>query len=146
VGLPPQVRIYGYLQGGLGYALLGSPRRWLAVLWSTRSTGHLEQTITVSEPGRFHRIRHYGLLASCRTKADTLARARELIAANPPVLEQRRPQPPLVDAAGRPVEPVAHPCPCCGAAMEIIERFEAGRMPRHRPSPPPATPIRIDTS
>ena len=97
-------------------------------------------------PKGFHRIRHYGLLASGQSKADRLARARELIAAAPPALRQRRPEPPLVDAAGQPVEPVVQPCPCCGAAMEIIERFEAGRMPRHRPSPPPATPIGIDTS
>ena len=97
-------------------------------------------------PKGFHRIRHYGLLASGQSKADRLARARELIAAAPPALQHRRPEPPLVDAAGQPVEPVARPCPCCGAAMEIIERFEAGRMPRHRTSPPPATPIGIDTS
>ena len=32
-------------------------------------------------PKGFHRIRHYGLLARSRTKAETLARARELIAA-----------------------------------------------------------------
>ena len=32
-------------------------------------------------PKGFHRIRHYGLLARSRTKAATLARARELIAA-----------------------------------------------------------------
>ena len=32
-------------------------------------------------PKGFHRIRHYGLLASSRTKADTIERARELIAA-----------------------------------------------------------------
>jgi Putative transposase/Transposase zinc-binding domain len=97
-------------------------------------------------PKGFHRIRHYGLLASGQSKADRLARARELIAAAPPALRQRRPEPPLVDAAGQPVEPVVQPCPCCGAQMEIIERFEAGRVPRHRPSPPPATPIGIDTS
>ena len=27
-GLPPQVGIYGYLLGGLGYALLGSSANW----------------------------------------------------------------------------------------------------------------------
>src|SRR5262249_22314587 len=35
-------------------------------------------------PKGFHRIRHYGLLARSRTKADTLAHARELIAAATP--------------------------------------------------------------
>ena len=35
-------------------------------------------------PKGFHRIRHYGLLASSRTKADTMARARELIAVAAP--------------------------------------------------------------
>ena len=30
-------------------------------------------------PKGFHRIRHYGLLASSRAKADTIARARQLI-------------------------------------------------------------------
>ena len=96
-------------------------------------------------PKGFHRIRHYGLLASGRAKADTLARARELIAAAPPAVRQRRPEPPLADAAGQLVERTAHPCPCCGAAMEIIERFEAGKMPRHRASPASAA-IGADTS
>jgi hypothetical protein len=97
-------------------------------------------------PKGFHRIRHYGLLASNRTKPDTLARARELIAAaGPPTQETRRPEPPLVDASGQPVEPIAHPCPCCGAAMHIIETFEAGATPRHRPRAS-AIVIRIDTS
>jgi hypothetical protein len=97
-------------------------------------------------PKGFHRIRHYGLLASCRNKPDTLARARELIAAaGPPTLETRRPEPPPVDASGQPVEPIAHPCPCCGAAMVIIETFEAGRTPRHQPRAS-AIVIRIDTS
>jgi Putative transposase/Transposase zinc-binding domain len=97
-------------------------------------------------PKGFHRIRHYGLLASCRTKPDTLARARELIAAaGPSTLDTRRPEPPPVDASGQPVEPIAHPCPCCGAAMVIIETFEAGRTPRHQPRAS-AIAIRIDTS
>jgi hypothetical protein len=37
---------------------------------------------------------------------------------------------------------LAHPCPCCGGRMIIIETFERGCAPRYRPS----IPIRIDTS
>jgi hypothetical protein len=97
-------------------------------------------------PKGFHRIRHYGLLASSSTKAATLARARKLIAAaGPSTLESRQPEPPPVDASGRSIEPIAHPCPCCGAAMVIVETFEAGATPRHRPRAS-AIVIRIDTS
>jgi hypothetical protein len=31
------------------------------------------------------------------------------------------------------------PCPCCGGRMIIIETFEAGAQPRHRPRAPPIT-------
>jgi hypothetical protein len=95
-------------------------------------------------PKGFHRIRHYGLLARAKTKADTLARARKLISAATPA----RPEPkqrPSDDAAATAPEKPAHPCPCCGASMVIIETFEAGCTPRTRPSAP-ATTIRIDTS
>jgi hypothetical protein len=95
-------------------------------------------------PKGFHRIRHYGLLASCRTKAETLARARELIAlVAPPTPPPTKQQP--ADDDGPNAERPPHPCPCCGAAMVIIETFEAGTTPRHRPSGP-ATVIGIDTS
>ena len=91
-------------------------------------------------PNGFHRIRHYGLLASCRTKAATLARARELIAADtPPVKIQRN------DEAGASIEQPTHPCPCCGARMVIIETFAAGSVPHHRPTIRQLA-IRIDTS
>ncbi len=96
-------------------------------------------------PKGFHRIRHYGLLARSRTKADTIARARALIEQATP------PQPPRpakqhqstadTEATDKPV----HPCPCCGGRMVIIETFEAGTTPRHRPSVMP-TAVRIDTS
>ena len=98
-------------------------------------------------PKGFHRIRHYGLLATSRTKAATLARARELIAAAAPVtlLPTRAEANSAAKAATATSEPKpAHPCPCCGSAMVIIETFEAGRTPRNRPSSP--APIRIDTS
>ena len=96
-------------------------------------------------PKGFHRIRHYGLLASSRTKAETLARARELIAIATPAQPPRstKPEQPSGDAEA-PDKPV-HPCPCCGGRMVIIELFEAGSTPRNKPTVP-AKVIRIDTS
>jgi len=91
-------------------------------------------------PNGFHRIRHYGLFASA-SRADNLARARQLLAATAP-------QTPSDDAqATAPDEPhaLSHPCPCCGGRMIIIEVFEPGAMPQHRPTQP-ATVTRIDTS
>jgi hypothetical protein len=85
-------------------------------------------------PQGFHHIRHYGLLAS-GTRADNVARARELLAASKPegqpteaAVDQRKPD-----------------CPCCGGRMIIIEVFERGAAPRYRPAGP-ANAIRIDTS
>jgi len=91
-------------------------------------------------PKGFHRIRHYGLLASCHTKAETLARARELIAATTPAAKML-----CNDEAAEPSEQPAHPCPCCGARMIIIETFAAGCMAPHRPTIRQLA-IRIDTS
>ena len=91
-------------------------------------------------PKGFHRIRHYGLLASCRTKAETLARARELIAATTSAAKMQ-----CNDEAAASREQPAHPCPCCGARMVIIETFAAGCVPRHRPTTRQLA-IRIDTS
>ena len=96
-------------------------------------------------PKGFHRIRHYGLLASSRTKADTIARARKLIELAAPA----QPLPPTIkdqaptgtDATDKPL----HPCPRCGTRMVIVEMFEAGMTRRHRPSVMPIA-IRIDTS
>ena len=90
-------------------------------------------------PKGFHRIRHYGLFAN-GNRAENIARARELLAVAPP---PPKPEPvkPGVD------EPrvLPTPCPCCGGRMHVIETFEPGQTPRHRPSPTPAV-IRIDTS
>jgi Putative transposase len=73
-------------------------------------------------PHGFHRIRHYGLLASSARKA-SIARARELLAVAPP------PQPDKVP------EPLGWlpPCPCCGGRMTIIETFGRWRQPRAPP-------------
>jgi hypothetical protein len=91
-------------------------------------------------PSGFHRIRHYGLLAN-GSRAENVARARELLAAPPP------PPKPDHHAQTDANEPktLSHPCPCCGGRMIIIETFERGSTPRYRPTAPMAA-IRIDTS
>jgi hypothetical protein len=93
-------------------------------------------------PKGFHRIRHYGLLARGPAKSATIERARELIAA---AAEPEKPRQDSNPAPASSADKPAHPCPCCGARMVIIETFEAGCMPRHRPTAS-ATAIRIDTS
>ena len=87
-------------------------------------------------PHGFHRIRHYGLLAS-GTRADNIARARRLLdvpAAQPEAGDDSRAEDPDL-------KPLPHPCPCCGGRMVIIEIFQRGASPRYRPAV-----IGIDTS
>jgi len=79
-------------------------------------------------PKGFHRIRHYGLLASAGRRAN-LARVRELLAV-PPEAEIAEP---LEPADLRP------PCPRCGGRMTIIETFERWMRPRAPPAPPAST-------
>ncbi|WP_157016634.1 IS91 family transposase [Mesorhizobium xinjiangense] len=74
-------------------------------------------------PKGFHRIRHYGLLASAHAKAN-IARARDLLAAPQPTAEGD-------DSAPTDWRP---PCPCCGGRMIIIETFERGGNARAPPS------------
>jgi hypothetical protein len=90
-------------------------------------------------PQGFHRIRYYGLLASA-VRADNIIRIRHMLA--PPLI----PIDAINAATTKPDEPKApeHPCPCCGGRMIIIETFERGCEPRHRPTP--AQAVRIDTS
>jgi len=82
-------------------------------------------------PKGFHRIRHYGLLASAGCKAN-IARARELIAVplppDPPAENKNTDQATGAAANYRP------PCPCCGGRMVIVESFERGATPRGPPS------------
>jgi hypothetical protein len=91
-------------------------------------------------PKGFHRIRHYGLLAS-GTRAANIAHARELLAAPSTPKEHETPE---TAAADQP-HVLPRPCPGCGARMIVIETFEPGCEPKHRPTPAP-TPIKIDTS
>src|SRR5674476_90027 len=92
-------------------------------------------------PCGFHRIRHCGLLAS-GTKTETIARARQLIAAVAPVQTVHQQQPPDSAAA---TDQATHPCPCCGGGMNIIDTFKRGSTPHHRPTGP-IIAVRIDTS
>jgi hypothetical protein len=88
-------------------------------------------------PTGFHRIRHYGLFASS-SRAENIARARELLNSPTPQAETTNP-----DAANADEPPtLAHPCPCCGGRMIIIETFRRGCSLRTHPT----SSIRIDTS
>ncbi|MGO9546341.1 MAG: IS91 family transposase [Rhodomicrobium sp.] len=88
-------------------------------------------------PKGFHRIRHYGLLAS-GARAENLATMRILIAMAAPASQRRQAGKTGAPAAAMPVRI----CPCCGSCMLIIETFE-GSCRRRRPAPAPAG---IDTS
>ena len=78
-------------------------------------------------PDGFHRIRHYGLLASASRKAN-IAKIRALLGVQQPAA-----------APKTAVEPapltLREPCPCCGAPMLIIEIFRRGQTPRSRAPP-----------
>jgi hypothetical protein len=74
-------------------------------------------------PKGFHRIRHYGLLASAGRKTN-VARARRLLAVPPEV----EPAEPVEPTDARP------PCPCCGGRMIIIETFQPWTQPRAPPA------------
>jgi Putative transposase/Transposase zinc-binding domain len=91
-------------------------------------------------PHGFHRIRHYGLLAS-GTRADNIAKARRLL--DVPAEQHEAGDNSCAKAAE--AKPLAHPCPCCGGRMIIIETFQRGASPRYRPAASTAV-IRIDTS
>jgi hypothetical protein len=97
-------------------------------------------------PKGFHRIRHYGLLASSRAKSATIERARDLIklAAPPPPAPASKP-PPADAAATAARDKPDHPCPSCGGRMLIIDTFQAGTIPRHHPSAATVA-VGIDTS
>src|SRR5437899_11252467 len=92
-------------------------------------------------PTGFHRIRHYGLFAN-GSRAENIARARQLLDV-PPTKKNEPPDAGSADA-GEP-QILAHPCPCCGGRMIIIETFARGYSPQYRPTAPTVA-IRIDTS
>jgi hypothetical protein len=82
-------------------------------------------------PKAFHRIRHYGLLASATCKAN-IARAKELIAAPSPSIDPSA-EHVVADEAGTAADH-RPPCPHCGGRMIIVESFGRSGEPR---APPP---------
>jgi len=80
-------------------------------------------------PRGFHRIRHYGLLASA-TRKDNIARIRALLA----VPQTAVPETP----SGEPGPEPWRRCPCCGGSMVVIEILAASIQPRAPPSAPRA--------
>jgi hypothetical protein len=67
-------------------------------------------------PSGFHRIRHYGLLAS-GTRTDNIAKARRL-------LDLPAEQHEAGDDSRAEDAELSHTCPCCGGRMVIIETFQ----------------------
>ena len=86
-------------------------------------------------PDGFHRIRHHGFLASAARRRSA-ATIRTLLAASNGVTPH-----PVAEPTAEPEPPVsnptrlARPCPCCGGAMRLIERFKRGEQPRSRAPP-----------
>jgi hypothetical protein len=78
-------------------------------------------------PDGFHRIRHYGLLASSTRKAN-IAKIRACLGAEVAAQE---------DEASAEVVPLTlrEPCPDCGGPMRIIEIFRRGQKPTTRAPP-----------
>ena len=88
-------------------------------------------------PSRFHRIRHYGLLANSGRR-DNLKRARELLIDkidDDDTNDQGAIESAKSNEIPEPMQP-AYICPDCGSPMVIIECFERGQLPR-------APPVRI---
>ena len=80
-------------------------------------------------PDGFHRIRHYGLLASGVRKSN-LAKCRALLCVRPPEQVSAQEAEPEVTPLT-----LREPCPCCGGPMCIIEIFRRGQKPMSRAPP-----------
>jgi hypothetical protein len=80
-------------------------------------------------PDGFHRIRHYGLLASSTRKAN-ITKIRALLCV-------QRPERATASGPDEEIIPLTlrEPCPCCGGPMRIIEVFRRGQKPMSRAPP-----------
>jgi hypothetical protein len=86
-------------------------------------------------PPRFHRIRHYGLIANAG-RIDNLARARELLMATSAAKDDEV-TPHSEGSTGFGDHEIAdqatYICPDCGAPMIVIDTFARGQLPRAPP-------------
>lgn len=80
-------------------------------------------------PSRFHRIRHFGLLAN-GGRRENLAKVRELLQITP----KGMPETTAVETAVTLVQST-FVCPACGAAMVIVEIVGRGPLIRAPPWP-----------
>nr|WP_232816666.1 IS91 family transposase [Paracoccus zhejiangensis] len=80
-------------------------------------------------PDGFHRIRHYGLLASSARKAN-ITKIRALLC----VQQSEQVAVPEPELEITP-HTLREPCPCCGGPMRIIEIFRRGQKPMSRAPP-----------
>lgn len=80
-------------------------------------------------PNGFHRIRHYGLLAS-NVRKTNIGKIRALLCVHP--TDQADVQDTEPEAAPLTLR---EPCPCCGGPMRIIEIFRRGQKPMSRAPP-----------
>ena len=82
-------------------------------------------------PDGFHRIRHYGFLASA-TRKENVARIRQFLKVN---LPEQEPQDDTDPGADTIPLTLREPCPCCGGSMRIVEIFNRGQEPKSRAPP-----------
>ena len=80
-------------------------------------------------PDGFHRIRHYGLLASAARKANITKIRAMLGVRRAEQTAEPEPEPEISPLILR------EPCPCCGGHMRIIEIFRRGQKPMSRAPP-----------
>jgi len=118
-------RLIGFDEAGVtfgykDYRKSGTDRKQVMTLAADE---FIRRFLLHSLPKGFHRIRHYGLLAS-GTRKDNLERARQLLGVAPPA----------ADAAPVELTDARSPCPCCGGHMVIIEILERRYQAR---APPP---------
>ena len=110
------------------------PRRYTTMTLGTHE--FIRRFLIHVLPKGFHRIRHYGLLAS-GARDKNIAQARQLLEVAASTAADPEDEAAAEDAAQA---TLATPCPCCGGRMIVIETFEAGCQPRNAPT------IRINTS